>query len=269
MLDFDEEKSKINFYMDAVLVLIADTWINVASLVTLLCLYDPRGPMFLGAWLSEEYYSFFPFGILVIMFHATICMYTAVSVSICLYFIVTYLYYVSIFFCKELKLGSSPVSYRTSNLLREPSNLRHIYRCFQVLNANAMGFLGPFFAVTHTLCVITPVLCSSILIKYWNIMDMLTKGPIILSLVVSMGYWMFVLQIGKYLFVRSKKVLGSWDRKIWKHGIENKVMRRFRKSCRPVVICWGKSFVLKRITQFNYVKGIFRSTFKLLLTSKR
>lgn len=62
-------------------------------------------------------------------------------------------------FDKKLRVRSSLAAYRTTNSWRQPNNLRHIYRCSQILNANAIGFMGPCFAINYSLHVWTPVLC--------------------------------------------------------------------------------------------------------------
>lgn len=43
-------------------------------------------------------------------------------------------------------------------------------------------------------------------------------------------------------------------------------MRKFSKSCKPVVICYCKSLVVGRITQFNYTKGIMLGVLKVCVT---
>ncbi len=119
-----------------------------------------------------------------------------------------------------------------------------------------MCFIGQFVAFTHALMIVIPVLCIFVLFRYWNALSTLGKGPVVLGFPLTFGFWTFVLQLGKYLFVRSNNGLVSWSRKTWNSRLENKIMGKFRKSCRPVVLCWGKALVLARITQFNYIKGI-------------
>ncbi len=107
-------------------------------------------------------------------------------------------------------------------------------------------------ALAHALCTYIPVLCNFILIHYWDSLGPLTRVSVMLVLPVSMGYWAIVLQFGKYLFVRSNKVLNSWNRKCWGSTKETRVMKKFRKSCTPVVIHSGKKLMFGRMTQFNY-----------------
>ncbi len=245
------------------------TWVGLVFVVFLLCVYDPTGVIFLGVWIPHRYYSFFPFGLLVCFFHGYFGYIFALNAIMVVGFCELYMFYLTVIFTKELKLGQGRSKYRSLDILRTKSeNLRHIYRCFQIINSNAMCFMGRFMAISHALCTIVPVLCNFILIRYWNTLDTLSKCPVIFGIPVALGYWTFVLQIGKYLFVRSHKILNSWKKHAWEDKMERKVMGKFVKSCRPVVLCWNKSLVFARITQFNYIKCIMRATFKVLLATR-
>lgn len=107
-----------------------------------------------------------------------------------------------------------------------------------------------------------------VMFRYWNVLSILGKGPMILGLPLSMGFWTLVLQLGKYLLVGSNKIMVSWSCTAYTDCKERKVMKVIRKSCKPVAISWVTSLVLGRMTQFNYLKGIMWGTFKFLVTSK-
>ncbi len=270
MPNFDREKDKINLYLDALVCITGLTWIICMTIVILLCIYDPTSLVFFGAWIPPKYYSFFPTGVLICIHHAYFCYVAGVNAAITLGFCETYFVYVTVIFTNELKLSKSPRFYRTLDTLRnDPNNLRHIYRCFQLLNANAMYITGKYLFAGHVLCLIIPVLCNFILIHYWANLGLLAKVPVMLGLPTSMGYWTVVLQFAKYLFVRSTKLLNSWNGKCWGSKKETSVMNKFRKSCRPVIIHWNKNLVLGRMTQFNYIKGVLRGTGKVLLAAKK
>ncbi len=216
MPNFDKENDKLNLYFDAMVLITGLTWIGLSVVINLLCIYDPTSLFFFGAWIPPKYYSFFPIGLLICMHHCYFCFVAGVNAAITICFCETYFVYVTVVFTNELKLGYEKSRYRTSdNLRNDPNNLRHIYRCFQILNANAMCVTGIFIAVTHALCIILPVMCNFILIHYWNSLSLLANVPVKLGLPISMGWWTFVLQLGKYLFVRSNKILNSWNLKSW------------------------------------------------------
>ncbi len=269
MPDFDTNRNRLNWFMDGMILFTGTCWIGMALIMSLLCLYDPTGIIFFGAWIPKNYYSFFPIGLLIWLHHTWFVFVASLNGALTFGFILAYMFYVTVIFTNELRLGNKQSKYKALNKLRDNSeNLTHIYRCFQILNANTMCFIGQFVAFTHALLIVTPVWCIFVLFRYWNVLSVLTKGPMILGFPLSMGFWTFVLQLGKYLFVGSNKIMVSWSRAVYNDSKERKIMKSFRKSCRPVVICWGKNLVLGRMTQFNYIKGIMRGTFKILVTSK-
>lgn len=58
----------------------------------------------------------------------------------------------------------------------------------------------------------------------------------------------------------------SWKRHTWESKPKARYMRKFRKACRPLLIRYQETFVVKRITPFVYVKGVIRGIFRAVLT---
>ncbi len=139
MPSFNREKDKLNLYLDALVCITGITWITITIVVTLLCIYDPTSLVFFGAWIPLKYFSFFPTGCLKCIHHGYYCFVAVVSAAITCCFWETYCVYVRVIFTSELKLNNKKGVYRTSDHLRTDSNsLRHVYRCLQIQNANAM-----------------------------------------------------------------------------------------------------------------------------------
>lgn len=112
------------------------------------------------------------------------------------------MYYVTVVFTKELRLGNKLSSCRTFSCLREkPENLKHIYRCFHILNAKTMWFIRKFVASSHGLYMIVQVWCIFVLFRYCKALSKLDKGPMLLGFPLNTGFWIFVLQLVKYLLV--------------------------------------------------------------------
>ncbi len=229
------------------------------------CVYDPRAVIFLGELVPIKYYSYIHFGLAIAFFHVSLMASLGICVFLISTFFILYLFYITVFYTAELPLGLK--KYRTLNCLRtEPEKLRHVFRCFQVLNIHLMQFAGPCINYFHCAYIILPVLGNFLLIKYWQ--DLSTIEACIVF-VIGEGviiYWTIVLQLGKYLHVRGEKIIWSW-KGVWCNSpCETKLMRKFIKSCTLVLIQNGKMFVVKKITQFVYFKGVMRGIFKSLLT---
>ncbi len=263
---FDTESSKLNKNMEVVLYVF-----SVSVLFTFLCtiallIYDPTSVIFFGALIPPKYYAYFPVGILAILYHTFYLFVLCFNLIYTMTIILVFLLYVTILLTKEMSLSRN--KYKTLDILRQPENLRVAYRAFQVLFANFVCFIGPFVSLAHAFSVCLPIFCNFFLIRYWGNLNLISKLFAIMIALILFSVWTFVLQLGKYLFVRGNKIVGSWKRQRWENKIEEKVMERFQKSYRLVLIRCGNQLVLGRITQFNFVKSIMRGTFRSLLTSK-
>ncbi len=263
---FDPESSKLNKNMEILIYAF-----STSVLFTFLCgiallIYDPTSVVFFGALVPSQYYSYFPVGTIVIVYHTFYLFLTCFNLIYTIVIFGIFVLYVTVFLTKEMNMSRN--RYKTLDILREPENLRIVYRAFQVLFANMICFLGPFISLAHGFCVIGPIFCNFLLIRYWGNLEPVNKLFVVLLAIILFSFWTFVLQLGKYLFVRGNKILGSWKRKRWGNEIERKVMKRFHKSCRLILIRCGNQLVFVRITQFNFVKAILRGTFRSLLTSK-
>lgn len=247
------------------LTLFGCCWTCSLIFLMILCVYDPRSIIFLGALIPEKYYTYFPWGILVTIFHFYMMIVLALNTIVAVGFGLVYAVYLTEMLTKELRMGQK--YYRTLDSLRKPANVIKVYRSFQILHCNGY-FLGIFVLLGHGLCVIAPILCNFILIEYWNQLQPLSKVPMLLCIPSTMGFWAMVLHQGKLLFVRGNKILWSWRSHNWGRRRDNKIMERFRWSCWPIVLRHGNQIVLARITQFNYFKGIIRGILRALLTVK-
>lgn len=266
MPKFNPNRSRLNMWIDAFVLFYSLSCFTVGFLVTLYCLFDPRAAVFLGALIPLQYYSYLIMAIIATLFHGYMMIVLELSVALTGSIVIFILWYLTVILTKELRLGRT--SYKTLNTLREQDNLRIIYRSFQILNENAMCFIGPYITMFHCLFVLFPALCNFLLIRYWHDLDLLCKLPLLTGCFLVTGFWLLVLQLGKYLWVRGNRILTSWSRTSWSgSNTEMKIMRKFTKSCRPILIFHGKQLVVGRMTQFFYFKAVTRGTFRALLTT--
>ncbi len=263
---FNPESSQLNRNMEIVLY-----GFFISVLFTFLCviavlIYDPTSLVFFGALVPQKFYSYFPIGTVIILYHAFYLLLVCFIIIYTLAIVMVFVFYVTVLLTKEMSLSRN--KYKTLNTLRQPENLRVVYRAFQVLFANFVCFIGRFVSLAHGFCITVPIFCNFLLIRYWSNLELISRMFVVMLAFMLFSFWTFVLQLGKYLFVRGNKILGSWQRKRWENQLERRVMKRFQKSCRLILIRCGNQLVLGRITQFNFVKSIMRGTFRSLLTSK-
>lgn len=173
-----------------------------------------------------------------------------------------YLFYI-ILIIQQLNLRSKK-PYITFYLLREPNRLRVFYRSLQILNENAMCFLGPCFVIIHAAFTIYFIFVQTVFIR--SKLSFVVWVFLTVSYVGSFTFWMCVLQIGKSLWLQGNNNLDSWAKVGFNCGNhDRKIMAKFRKSCRLILIRHGNVLVFGRMTQFAYVKSLILYTCKLLI----
>lgn len=266
MPTFNPESCRFNKTIDILIFSLCASTIAMFSAIILVLVYDPTSLIFLGALLPKQYYSYFPTGIIIVLFHTYFIICGCLNMMFVLGCGLLYALYTTAILTKELDFSKK--RYRTLDRLRNSENLQIVYRGFQILNANMLSFVGPVVLVGHGVCAILPMFCNFILIRYWDILDAISITSVSIMGIFPLGFWTLVLQFGKYLFVRGNKTLGSWNRQSWGNLRENKIMKRFGRSCRLVLLRYGNQLVIGRMTQFVFVKAIMRGTFKSLLTIK-
>lgn len=261
----DPNSSKFSLILDIIILIICILLISLISCLMIFCAYEPRAIIFLAAWMPKQHYTYFPVGFLAFLFHGylLICLGFNMCVSGCLFTI--YLYCITMFYTKELVLGHS--RYKTLKVLRSNSeNLRTIFRAFQLLHSNVMCILGIFLVYLHSVFMVVPIFGNFLLITYWDDLHLLEKTSIGITVWGGFLFWASVLEFCKYVWVRSHKILWSWNGVGWGKAKETKIMKLFRKSCKPVLIRNGNMLVMGRITQLKYLKGVVRGLFRSLLT---
>lgn len=204
----------------------------------------------------------------VTLFHTYILCVIGANVGVLGMYVLIYIFYATYILSRELHLGRK--TYRAEKSLRIAGNLRHIYRTLQICNTYAMVTFGKCLFVFQGAFTFLPMYINSVLIRYWDKLELFAKGPLVASSLFATIFWTVVLQVGGYLFVQGRKTIFSW--KVGDHWMsrhENKLMRKFAKSCTPIVLCYGKQFVVKKLTLLKYHKGVGRGIFRALLATKK
>lgn len=268
MPDTDPNCNQFSTVLHVLMKLTTVLGTSMSISAVLFCSYDPRATIFLAEWIPLAYYRYLPVGVLFVLFHSYLIVCLGLNFIITGNLFIAYLYSVTIFYTKELVLGQN--RYNTLNTLRSnQENLRHAFRSFQILNSNIMSWLGNFLTFFHSVAMILPTFGNFVLITYWKDLFIAGKISIVCSAWGAFSFWTVTLQLGKYLYVRGDRILRSWKGVWWGTRKDTRVMNKFRKSCRPVLIHNGSLLVIARITQFKYMKGVVRGTFRSLLTLTR
>lgn len=237
------------------------------GLMTLYWIYDPTALNSLGALIPPAYF-YLPLKILVVIFHASLGLVIITNALFLGLSITSYGYYFIILSTKELRLGRPPTHYRAVAAIRESDNLRIVYRSFQLLNANIMCFMGIYLVTANAIFMLNAIFCEVVLIRYYKTLHPLLKGVMILLTIIITAAWPILLELGRVFFTRGSKVLSSWKKAQWNSNSELQVMRRFGQSCPPIVIAYGRQFIVRRVSSLNYFRGVIRGTKRVLLATK-
>lgn len=169
-------------------------------------------------------------------------------------------------FVNEFRLGKP--SYKTSDNLRQAGNLVKMYRAMQLLQINLINeLLGRFLVPMQSVATILFVFSSFMLIRHGKTLDTLSCCLMGSWAFLATTFWGGVLLIGGILHSKGLKTLGSWKKYQWKNRMERKVMGKFGKSCKPVMISFGKAYVIRKATFLIFIRGLTRGLMRVLLTT--
>lgn len=266
MPGFRRNRHKVNWLIDLALwgYVVSILFLEFCGLSCVILL--PRGPLSIGALIPLKYF-YFP----VEIFITSIQLYGGVvllnGVLLAGANILTYLLYVTVFFTRELRLGKR--KYLSHNSIRNQLNIVLVYRAFQLLHQNAMCFMGLFLVACNATFMMAPIYINFALLRYWHELVFEIKIILVVGTFLLYIFWSILLELGRIFMERGKKVIGSWKRFNWGNKEDNKYMKKFVNSCQPILLSYGKQFVVGRVAVLNYSRGVVRGTMRTLLTTKR
>lgn len=268
MPQFDPDSTGGTFLLLEILLAIFYSSIFTLALLGLLLLfYDPRGIIFLGGLIPQQYFTIYA-AIPVILFHVYMIIVICSNLSATggpLILFMSYLYFI---IARELRIGQK--GYLTSAEFRNAENIRLFYRSFQIIHQQSMisCYLGVYVLVAHAIFMMAGIYVTFVLIRYWELLQAIPKALMVVGDFLIIGYWTLLLQIGCRFYIDGNKTLGSWKRNNWGLPENTKLMKKFVRSCTLILISYGKQFVIGRKTVMSYYKGVEKGTFRALLATK-
>lgn len=200
-----------------------------------------------------------------------------VAVSHLLFFVVTPLVH------KELRLKNNMVveengfcktaywNYNTSAAIRTIPNLMKYQRTLQVLLKYYKTTLGLQTFMTHGVMLQLCVYSQVTLITKWDELGDLTKVILLDCYLVGNITWLCSLDLLGRLVKESMKTISSWGRFSLLVSPENKtnvmVMKKFRRSCKPLIISYGNFYFVRRSTVLSFFTMTSKLTFKILVST--
>ncbi len=231
-------------------------------------LLDTSGVLLVGSIFPSKYLPFYIKTVLYLVhLYILSCFFSCVAFVVC--FALTYCFYVASFYITELRVGLPISKYLTSPSLRQnPETLRHTYRSFQVLHASANFMFGPYYLVLNALFMKCCIYINFVLLKYWAALPLHTIVPLVIGLLFQLTIWTSIMEMGRFLNARGRKVLTSWKRFKWVGANTTKIMHKFVSSSKSLQFAYGTQFVIKKGSLFRFYRGITKGTLRALLTMK-
>jgi len=157
-------------------------------------------------------------------------------------------------------------SYATKAELRKPRILSIEYRKVELVIKATMEFMGPLLFVGQFLMGHVGLMVNYVLVRHWDDVSIESVVIIVVIWISVQAFWVFTLGLGGKTTQQFGKVVASWKYLRTSSKEESSFMKKFRKSCRPIVIGLEGYIKLRRISACKYLYGYSRSTLRILLT---
>ena len=87
------------------------------------------------------------------------------------------------------------------------------------------------------------------------------------SLTISLQViWSLTLELCGRFHNDSKQTLGSWKLMNFSSGLERRLMMKYKRSCKPLVVGKEGVYTIKRLSVLKFIRGNIKATFRALLT---
>ncbi len=168
------------------------------------------------------------------------------------------------FILREFRIDHPP--YKSISSLRTPQILMLAYRTAQIMHGKGILVIGFFILPTHTIIYKMIVFTSYMIVKHGQEMDNISIAVLVGWAISAATFWVVILVIGGTLHLQGNNLLMSWKYHTkWPDKFQRNLMNKFRKSCKPFELNYGRSYVIKRLTVLKFIRSLSRGIFKALL----
>lgn len=228
----------------------------------------PRLPIFIRFFFPYQVSSPFLQNLLSLLRLHTMYIMTIAYCNILMVFIlfIPYALYFIPFIFRQFNIHSSRHYLQPFLLLQE-------YQTCYILNERGMHLVGRYLLpgqgqitnfVVYTLCI---------LVKHGSVLHLPSLIMLIAWCTLSAFGWATFLWIGGYIYCNGKKAIASWKH-LPKIPLNNKkssklLLSKLKRCCRPIMIHYGLTFKINRVTGLNFFRGISKGVCRVLLTIMR
>lgn len=173
------------------------------------------------------------------------------------------------FVIHELTLGRQ--FYKTIPQMRHPNTLASVYRSVQILQLRIINeFVGIYIFPSQSIATLLFVSSSFLVIRNRDSLHTITLMIMLCWAVIGPSLWLICLVIGGYLHSKGKGILSSWKNHNWDNTLTTRrEMEKFRISCTPIMISFGKTYTMNKASMLVFVRGLIRGLKKILLSLRK
>lgn len=245
--------------MEWTLIYLAVSICSACIINTSVFLFYPNNPASFLHILPHKWYTIF----IMCMFYIYIIPYCYMHLLLLVQTVLPLGLLVIRILVKELRFGRP--KYLSIDSLRKPQNLQIVYRMGQILILHTNALFGKILIPIQTFTTLMSVFGAYVAIKHNDKMKTMSLLMVLgWTLIAAVG-WGLCLTLGGYLHSNGQKILGSWRKYEWKSKKERNEMKKFVRSCKPIVICYGKIFVVRRVSLMIFVRGLTRGLVRVIL----
>ncbi|CAL8081086.1 unnamed protein product [Orchesella dallaii] len=172
------------------------------------------------------------------------------------------------FYCDDGSQGKKILYQKTTSAFHQMDTYRLYYRQFEILHVNVLQVFSFIIVPGQALILNLALFCNFSLVRYSELMNV-TNAFILLLWSIGGSFAAFLgLHYCGSMYNKSVKVLRSIGNKNWGSSHNNKLMKKFAKSCKPISYGYGRMYVIRKISVFKFFLSLIRGTFRALLTIK-
>lgn len=157
--------------------------------------------------------------------------------------------------------------YIASEELRMPQTLLMEWRIIQIVQLQVNSLFGPTLIPLHTLFSKLFVFCTYVIIRKGDQMDDTMKLMFQMWAFLGVIVWAIILLFGGLVHLHGQKVLNSWKYHKWQNVPRRKkqIIRKFVKSCIPLTVCYGRTYVIRRLSVLKFFRQLSVGVLRTLL----
>ncbi|CAL8072508.1 unnamed protein product [Orchesella dallaii] len=262
MLNQNVEKWKNNTFMNITITISTILSASISVLFTVNYFIKPRSAAYITASIPDYLLTpiiYYPVGIK----HCIASMGVVLLMAFLNNHVLSFFFYLRPIYTTELRLGRS--SYMTRDSLRKLENLTVTWRAMEMLVNDVNRVFSFSFIPLEVIFTNMTVFGNLICIMYWHELGMVLKLVIpIVTIFAALGWGIF-LTITGMSWKDTTLTLRSWKLGDVKQKRSREYLKRFKRSCKPLLLGYAKGFKIKPKKFLGYLKGISRRTLKTII----